>query len=317
LVVIAIIAILIGLLLPAVQKVREAANRTTCQNNLKQLGIAIHNYADTFKGMPPSRYDDAVGTPAYPVLIPPGQTPRSILFVLLPYIEQESLRQRFNPALTWNSTTVNASTGTSNRAELRNPVRLFLCPTSPGGYNRIRTIGTGASAYETAVTDYTIIERLRQDFINRTTLLSPTLPDHRYNGPFQPNQNTPIASIQDGTSNTMAFVEVAGNPAHYRNGQLFGDRTAGAGSWAHPNIPMVFDGCDPVTGVDREADSPAANRTKAVNCTNDDEIYAFHPSGANFLRCDGSVSFLRESTTIGVVIALFTRSFGEILPSDI
>src|SRR5215208_3969046 len=95
LVVIAIIAILIGLLLPAVQKVREAAARTRCQNNLKQIGLAAHNYADSRGALPPVAYDNADladQTPTFPVQIPADQPPRSLHFLLLPFIEQGNVQ---------------------------------------------------------------------------------------------------------------------------------------------------------------------------------------------------------------------------------
>src|SRR6201986_1418345 len=95
LVVIAIIAILIGLLLPAVQKVREAAARMKCSNNLKQLGLALHNYESANGFFPPSRIDDSSGRPVF------GNSDRSVFVFLLPYIEQQALADKYvNPTPT-------------------------------------------------------------------------------------------------------------------------------------------------------------------------------------------------------------------------
>ena len=95
LVVIAIIAILIGLLLPAVQKVREAASRMSCTNNLKQLGIAVHNYHDAYKCFPPNELWIYSDQPAYTA----DHRSWSWLFFILPYVEQENLYKQVNPAV--------------------------------------------------------------------------------------------------------------------------------------------------------------------------------------------------------------------------
>jgi prepilin-type N-terminal cleavage/methylation domain-containing protein len=107
LVVIAIIAILIALLLPAVQKVREAASRTQCTNNLKQFGVALHSYHDAHKGFPPGRDSKDISTHAY----------------LLPFMEQESLYRSINFSVSYNNA--------ANAFARAQTVPVFLCPSDP------------------------------------------------------------------------------------------------------------------------------------------------------------------------------------------
>src|SRR5215472_16283486 len=104
LVVIAIIAVLIGLLLPAVQKAREAANRISCANNLKQLGLAMHNYENTLQILPPTRL--AVGSATWAVLI-------------LPFIEQDNLYRQWNINFTYYQ---------QNPVARLSPVKIYFCP---------------------------------------------------------------------------------------------------------------------------------------------------------------------------------------------
>src|SRR4051794_19749705 len=130
LVVIAIIATLMGLLLPAVQKVREAAARMQCQNNLKQIGLALHNYHDVRKVFPPAYVGNPLtkGT-AYGVSYPDdnGNGPSGFAWgtLLLPYLEQDNLYKSFNLNLPcW---------APENAAAARTPVAVFLCPSASGG----------------------------------------------------------------------------------------------------------------------------------------------------------------------------------------
>jgi len=118
LVVIAIIAVLIGLLLPAVQKVREAAARMKCQNHMKQLGLGLHNHHDALGGFPPA-LQNGTGVPVM------GWT-----YFVLPYIEQDNLYKRINLAANWNDAATNdANPGGVNQVE----IAIFLCPSAPSG----------------------------------------------------------------------------------------------------------------------------------------------------------------------------------------
>src|SRR4051794_19230948 len=123
LVVIAIIAILIGLLVPAVQKVREAANRSACQNNLHQIGVAMHNFEGTYKGFPPAAVELAAGFPRLGV--PPASPALKHGWApfVLPYIEQEPLPNGYRLDRDWRHA--------DNQAVVSVPVSVFQCPSAP------------------------------------------------------------------------------------------------------------------------------------------------------------------------------------------
>jgi prepilin-type N-terminal cleavage/methylation domain-containing protein/prepilin-type processing-associated H-X9-DG protein len=320
LVVIAIIAVLVGLLLPAVQKVREAAARMKCQNNLKQIGLAAHNYESAKGGLPPVAYDnlpisppnpgDDYQTPTFPVQIQAGQPTRSIHFMLLPYIEQSNVQVKYDPTADWRKIV--------NRPLAQSLIPIYVCPSAPGG-NRTRTFTTSAAAnYESGtvtgyVTDYLVFARVRST-INTTTLLSASV-NSGWNAATRPNTETKIIAITDGTSNTIMMMEAAGGPQEYRLGKLYStSNTSDTQMWADHRNYHIFDGSDPNTGASGSGSSTSANRTLAVNGTNQAEPYSFHTGGINVLRADGSVYFLRQTVTVGVVAGLLTRSHGEVLP---
>src|SRR5262249_12343189 len=185
LVVIAIIAVLIGLLLPAIQKVREAANRMSCTNNLKQLGLALHNYHDTNRAFPPG----VTGVPANDVQF--GRTTAYVL--LLPYIEQDNLQKRWNQNLFWYDP--------ENFGAAQTPVRVFFCSSNrPTGIIDYSVLPIGPLP-NPAATDYLFCKGANAALAGR-----PSYPA-AFRGLFEVNVGTRLADITDGTSNTFAMGE--------------------------------------------------------------------------------------------------------------
>src|SRR5579884_2022380 len=172
LVVIAIIAILIGLLLPAVQKVRDAAGRLQCQNNLHQLVLALHNYHDAQGTLPPGRDSHSLSTHAY----------------LLPYLEQESVHRLVNFGAAWNDA--------SNASACAAPVKVFLCPSDP--HTRVPQ-GWAGNNYRVNQGSGILWGLPASSGPNATQPLP--------NGPFYLNSSIRLTDVKDGTSNTAAWSE--------------------------------------------------------------------------------------------------------------
>jgi prepilin-type N-terminal cleavage/methylation domain-containing protein/prepilin-type processing-associated H-X9-DG protein len=195
LVVIAIIAILIGLLLPAVQKVREAAARTKCQNNLKQMGLAAHNFESSFQTLPPGEWirstDGGTSRPAWTC-------------VLLSFVEQANKYAQFDFNYDVNSSPTNP---TANSVARSQDVPIFLCPSDPTEARFMVTLPDGTSQP---------VGRLNY-FGNVGAVSDCRILDGRsgiFNGDFTPVQpgqkpkGLPIQQVADGTSNTVMFAEV-------------------------------------------------------------------------------------------------------------
>ncbi|MBA4062161.1 MAG: prepilin-type cleavage/methylation domain-containing protein [Isosphaera sp.] len=303
LVVIAIIAVLVGLLLPAVQKVREAAARTACSNNLKQMSLACLNYETAYGVLPPGRVSSDAGRTAF------GNSNRSAFVFMLPYIEQEALAKRFVLGTGPATDTVNRRNWShpDNHAFSQTPVKTFQCPSAP---QNPRTVTT-ADIAGAATADYGILNSVDPD-LPGLGLVEPL--GNRF-GMLASNEGVKVTAVLDGTSNTLMIVEDGMRPARLVTGKQPHptSTTAVSGSaWADNDNQFSLDGFTP----DGLMSGPLAAATCAVNCSNANEIFAFHPGGAMVGMGDGSVRFLRDSTPIRVVSALVTRANAEVANLD-
>jgi prepilin-type N-terminal cleavage/methylation domain-containing protein/prepilin-type processing-associated H-X9-DG protein len=325
LVVIAIIAILIGLLLPAVQKVREAAARMSCSNNLHQLGIGLHNYENANSVLPPYGFDFG-NTGAPPMPTNPGNPygsnmGHSLFGLILPYLEQgnlQSLARLDHPVID----PLNLPPPLGNCAAGLQQVKVYLCPAAPerfgdyGPYFRSVGFPSNTPAVNLGVTDYAVAQNLSGAF-NTNCGVKPTPGDT--NG-LLGLKSTPrrLTAAADGTSNTVLIVEDAGRPNLYVKRQNLGDPLVvkipvygnflNNSAWADYNTKVSLHGTDP-TGTKFDGGCCV------INCTNYNQLYGFHTNGANVLRGDGSVVLLSENISAATLGALITANGGEVIPS--
>jgi prepilin-type N-terminal cleavage/methylation domain-containing protein/prepilin-type processing-associated H-X9-DG protein len=318
LVVIAIIGILIGLLLPAVQKIRETAARMQCTNNLKQIGLALHNYHDTNKGFPPGYVDGNTN---------PNLTPDNDVgpgwgwaALLLPYIEQQNVYNQINFSVT-------VGMG-SNAAISQYTVKIYLCPSDP--YQLPFPVYD--SSFSTPITtlargNYVGCNGWEECFNGAggnpqggsgTDGLAGNYGQGGV-GLFWRNSKTTFASVTDGLSNTVVVGERSGNhsPSTW-TGAVPGGRCP---AWMAAQPPAI--NSPPPGPAYDNADWGEAFVLAHCNATHlpsadypiydPDTFYSMHtPQGANFLFGDGSVHFLGASINPQVYQALGTISGGEI-----
>jgi prepilin-type processing-associated H-X9-DG protein/prepilin-type N-terminal cleavage/methylation domain-containing protein len=303
LVVIAIIAILIGLLLPAVQKVREAAARMSCQNNLKQQGLALHGYHDAYQFFPASGWTTA--TPGNPS----GKW-HSWRTVILPYVEQTNLRQVFDLNFHWWEG--------PNRNAATNSVKLYQCPSTGMRTPILAAVAKPSPApgrpaltfaQPLAPTDYEAIQGVQHGSINPHLPVAIYNANNRFSVMHRNSQNG-IAAITDGTSGTIMVVEAAARPLVYRGRTAFPTLTNDQGiGWVDNEGPFSFDG----SSADGSAEGCGVNCNRVMNARNDNEPYSFHSNGMNALFADGHVQFIRESIPLPAFAALCTRAAEEIV----
>jgi prepilin-type N-terminal cleavage/methylation domain-containing protein/prepilin-type processing-associated H-X9-DG protein len=293
LVVIAIIAILIGLLVPAVQKVREAAARTQCENNLKQLALAVHSYHDTYKRIPPNAtvimYTWGNGTTTGDSAVPGPQTWTWIARIL-PYIEQGPLANTFN---------IPAGTLGNAKAGLVAMIPVLLCPSQDPTQNPA-TDWPNIGGISMSLTNYKGVSGNNWAWSSNPAFnfKDPKKGNNGLdngNGIFyrsDGNRKLTLLGIRDGTSNTMMI----GESTH--------EYDQHCGGWAYPNyvnatcaIPLNYQ--DPYS-------------TSYGDWPNRYSFHAPHTGGGNFAFADASVRFVQDSIDLPSYWALSTINGGEV-----
>lgn len=333
LVVIAIIAILIGLLLPAVQKVREAAARMTCTNNLKQMGVACHNFESANGFLPSIGQCDSTGGASTTYQV------HSTATLILPYIEQENVYRLFNVtetlAVTGYASMHPRSLGyayddsrfAGGQIAARTRIKTFLCPSSPTGDTRDPVHGLGGFDY---------MFPTQTDIDDVTGFRDNVAPAGGKQGGMLNCENRTIVGVTDGTSNTILCVEDASrshpsvgrfgsassrpSPVPTANNAFPVDGLSGAGV-AFTGGRRVFAWADPDTVANGFSgpSNDTANRTAKFNnnatpvggptncpwtvnnCGPNDEPFSFHTGGVNAAMGDGSVRFIRDSVNFRVL----------------
>jgi prepilin-type N-terminal cleavage/methylation domain-containing protein/prepilin-type processing-associated H-X9-DG protein len=301
LVVIAIIAVLIGLLLPAVQRVREAASRMACANNLKNLGLALYNYHGDHFTFPPG----AVG-PLGPTLPQYLQLKHHGLGTYLqPYLEQNALGQQYRWDVSWFEP--------PNQPAVNVQLKIWQCPSAQP--NRIMDgslLTLPPPIYDVfngtaACGDYAGMSAVDVELARRDLIDPPSGPLNvlgNFDGVFPVNGTIRLMDILDGASQTIAMAECAGRPQLWQGRQLVPNVWLSGGPWASRNL-FWCKGSTP--------DGTAFYGPCAINCTNNREVYSFHTGGANVVFADGSVHFLQADLSIRGFTQLVTRAGGEVV----
>lgn len=335
LVVIAIIGILVGLLLPAVQSAREAARRMSCQNNIRQIGLAYHNFASAHGSkLPPSSIRGSAVGGAAAIRTGWGTW-------LLPYMEQGTLgnQYRFDEDLA----------SANNQPLLLNKIPSWRCPSngiSPDTYQyNWSASGILTPTYSAAIADYHPCQGIhtttwdlvgKEPESSQATLLDGSNDLYVRICAQQINVMTSLSEITDGTSNTILQGEGSAHPRFMvlrRDVTDAPDRPGNIGTpgnptpstpnpYGHPNIGIGMllshgggwgDHLSSIQFYGATADGITQPGPYAINKTNDHAYYSFHTGGANFVFVDGSVRFLSEQVPSGIIVDLLTRAYGEIV----
>lgn len=293
-----------------------------CSNNLKQIGLAYHNYHSTHNTFPASWY---INVPAPPYNIQSG------LVGLLPYMEQGNLYSQYNNG--FSPTNEGGPISVANVAVIATPLPMFACPSAPGSAtDRIYTAvipagglpGLPQISYRAAPSDYSVTTGVRAEFGN---IAYNNNQGGQRNGalqtvePAKPTKST-IGSITDGTSNTFLLGERTGGIKIYAGrteliapaAVLKALGETNGGGWGDPLIGEHW-----LKGSPRGVTTfPVAGGGCAINCTNlrGQGFHSFHTGGGQFVNADGSVHFNSESVDPYVFAARITSAKGEVAPGS-
>lgn len=285
LVVIAIIGVLVSLLLPAVQAAREATRRTSCTNNLKQVGLALHNYHDTNRSLPPG-WADWDGVYSDPVRVRSAHANVAIL----PFLEETAVLEQYDFNVRWDHE--------NNRDLALMMPEMYRCPSTP------RAGEAGPDGFQTS--DYAYVRSASDWYAHLGS-------EHAM---FEINHFRKFRDVIDGLSNTLMQYESAGRTQSYVMGRVTeapgwwnGSNRAWTGnfnaSWFYPAEFTL----DPNGGV------PTVNwfvGSQIINTHNWTAPYSFHPGGIHISLGDGSVRFLTETVSVDVINALTSINGGEV-----
>ena len=316
LVAVAIIGLLVALLLPAIQSVRESARRVTCQNNLRQCVLAIQLFHDANRQFPQlynGSFQYLGATKTFPEKYWDEYHFHSWRTALLPQLEQSPLYDQIDPKV--------AASSPSNQSIARLELSVFLCP-STSNYTRFRpvrqyspndVIGTSARS------DYEAIGGIALGTESIGVMLSNIkvaqgvwgLPKHvsgqtvdQDNSYLSPKQ-THLREVIDGLSNTIVIGEIAGRPDIYKRGKL-------KHQYGSVDFPTIINSAWAISGP---YSAILLDKNPTVNETNDRGLYSFHASGAHVAFADGSIRFLADSTDSQTLHAVATRAGGEVVAS--
>jgi prepilin-type N-terminal cleavage/methylation domain-containing protein len=324
LVVIAIIGVLVGLLLPAVQAAREAARRMSCSNNLKQIGLALHNHESTYKYIPawgkefPMTDTYAAANNPYFMLTGDARKPFGALGQLLPFLEQSNVTNLFDlkKPLVDPRNLPPPFPGGTNAPQAFSTVPVFICPSAPeapsdyGPYFGALGFPPGVP-YILPRTDYAPLRGLHSSLNSCMGLTGNTHNAMLGSENIITKSTVKFGEVSDGLSNTICMLEIAGKQKWYFRGRphpgnAYGnglDLNSFYGDWNIARHARGLSGADIM--------SPGQAGCSFINVFNQNNPYSFHTGGVMVVRGDGSVGFLTDAVDLPTFAAIVSRNGGE------